>query len=202
MSGILRSRLMSFVSKKYRLANPTRELNISSAYPVKISAILGSRLMSSISENYRLENPVEEPIISSASPVEGQLPRTPRFILVPAVPRRLKNSGIQITAASDSSGEIDHCGMDDVSVSDTFKFNETDLASEESLWALYERWMSFHKVFRGPKKLKKRFKAFKDSVKVVHESNTTSDSCRFALNEFADSLPSESCCHGYPRNYI
>uniref|UniRef100_A0A2N9I7B2 Vignain n=1 Tax=Fagus sylvatica TaxID=28930 RepID=A0A2N9I7B2_FAGSY len=50
-----------------------------------------------------------------------------------------------------------------------FDFQEEDLASEERLWELYERWRSHHTATLDIKEKHKRFNVFKENVKHVHK---------------------------------
>lgn len=63
---------------------------------------------------------------------------------------------------------------------------EEDLASEESLWDLYERWRSYHTVPRDLREKNKRFNVFKQNVRHVHEVNQMDKPYKLRLNKFAD----------------
>lgn len=52
-----------------------------------------------------------------------------------------------------------------------FDLKEEDLASEESLWELYEKWRSHHTASRDLNEKHKRFNVFKENVKHVHKVN-------------------------------
>ncbi|KQJ88596.1 vignain [Brachypodium distachyon] len=86
-------------------------------------------------------------------------------------------------------------------------FTEKDLASEESLRGLYERWRSRYTVspstpgsgLRG--KLAdhdpaRRFNVFKENVKYIHEANKKDRPFRLALNKFAD-MTTDELRHSY-----
>jgi KDEL-tailed cysteine endopeptidase len=56
-------------------------------------------------------------------------------------------------------------------VTEAFDFHEKDLGSEESLWDLYERWRSHHRVSNSKNladEKHKRFNVFKENVMHVH----------------------------------
>ncbi|KAG6531579.1 thiol protease SEN102-like [Zingiber officinale] len=66
-------------------------------------------------------------------------------------------------------------------------FEDKDLASEESLWNLYERWRSHHTVTRDLDEKKKRFNVFKENVKFIHEFNQRKEvPYKLRLNKFGD----------------
>ncbi|XP_038971985.1 thiol protease SEN102-like [Phoenix dactylifera] len=63
-------------------------------------------------------------------------------------------------------------------------FDDRDLATEESLWNLYERWRSHHTVSRDLEH--ERFNVFKENVKFIHEFNKEGATFKLALNKFGD----------------
>jgi KDEL-tailed cysteine endopeptidase len=66
-------------------------------------------------------------------------------------------------------------------------FNESDLASEQALRDLYERWQAHHKVHRHHGEKGHRFGIFKDNVHFIHRHNKHGDrSYRLRLNHFGD----------------
>lgn len=65
-------------------------------------------------------------------------------------------------------------------------FSEKDLASDESLWDLYERWRSHHTVSRDLTEKQKRFNVFKENVKHIHEVNKMERPYKLKLNKFGD----------------
>ncbi|KAG2678687.1 hypothetical protein I3843_11G013100 [Carya illinoinensis] len=67
-----------------------------------------------------------------------------------------------------------------------FDFHEKDLASEESLWDLYERWRSHHTVSTSLGEKHKRFNVFKENVMHVHNTNRMEKPYKLKLNKFAD----------------
>jgi KDEL-tailed cysteine endopeptidase len=75
-------------------------------------------------------------------------------------------------------------------------FTEKDLASEESLRALYEQWRSHYMVSR-PAGLQeqddkaRQFNVFKENVRYIHEANKKGRPFRLALNKFADMTTDE-----------
>ncbi|KAK1293949.1 Vignain [Acorus calamus] len=72
------------------------------------------------------------------------------------------------------------------SISDAIHFDEKDLASEESLWDLYERWRSHHTVSRDLGEKNKRFNVFKENVRFIHEFNKGDKPFKLRLNRFGD----------------
>ncbi|KAF2282880.1 hypothetical protein GH714_043364 [Hevea brasiliensis] len=73
-----------------------------------------------------------------------------------------------------------------VGIAESFEFHENDLASEESLWDLYERWRSHHTVSRSLHEKHKRFSVFKYNVMTVHNTNKQDKPYKLKLNKFAD----------------
>ncbi|KAK1294624.1 hypothetical protein QJS10_CPA16g00330 [Acorus calamus] len=73
-----------------------------------------------------------------------------------------------------------------VSLSYALDFNEKDLASEESLWDLYERWRSHHTVSTNLRVKKERFNVFKENVRFIHEFNKGDEPFKLQLNQFGD----------------
>ncbi|KAK6922313.1 Cathepsin propeptide inhibitor domain (I29) [Dillenia turbinata] len=71
-------------------------------------------------------------------------------------------------------------------VAESFDFCEEDLATEESLWDLYERWRSHHTVTRDLQEKHKRFNVFKANVHHVHKVNKMDRPYKLRLNKFAD----------------
>ncbi|TKY73587.1 Vignain protein [Spatholobus suberectus] len=71
-------------------------------------------------------------------------------------------------------------------VANSFDFHDKDLASEESLWNLYERWRSHHTVSRSLGDKHKRFNVFKANVMHVHNTNIMDKPYKLKLNKFAD----------------
>ncbi|GMI87735.1 cysteine endopeptidase 1 [Hibiscus trionum] len=71
-------------------------------------------------------------------------------------------------------------------LAESFDYHESDLASEESLWDLYERWRSHHTVSRDMKEKQKRFNVFKENLKHIHNVNQMDRPYKLELNKFAD----------------
>lgn len=68
----------------------------------------------------------------------------------------------------------------------SFEFGEKDLASEEILWDLYERWRSHHTVSRDLNEKQQCYNVFKENVKHVHKANKMDKPYKLKLNKFAD----------------
>nr|AAD20453.1 cysteine endopeptidase precursor [Oryza sativa] len=64
-------------------------------------------------------------------------------------------------------------------------FDERDLESDEALWDLYERWQEHHHVPRHHGEKHRRFGAFKDNVRYIHEHNKRAPGYP-PLNRFGD----------------
>jgi len=71
-------------------------------------------------------------------------------------------------------------------ITKSFDFNENDLASEKSLWDLYERWRSHHTVTRSLDEKNNRFNVFKANVMHVNNTNKLDKPYKLKLNKFAD----------------
>lgn len=67
-----------------------------------------------------------------------------------------------------------------------FTFSEHDLASEEALSALYERWCAHHGLTPDIGERARRFSIFKDKARVVHEFNLGDAPYKLALNHLSD----------------
>ncbi|CAL4946040.1 unnamed protein product [Urochloa decumbens] len=66
-------------------------------------------------------------------------------------------------------------------------FDEKDLASDEALWDLYERWQAHHHVRRHHGEKGRRFGTFKENVHFIHAHNKRGDRpYRLRLNRFGD----------------
>ncbi|KAF7082326.1 hypothetical protein CFC21_086200 [Triticum aestivum] len=74
----------------------------------------------------------------------------------------------------------------------------SDLASEESLWALYERWCKRHNVGRDLSDKARRFKVFKENTRIIHEFNQGDAPYKLSLNLFGD-MTDEEVDHMYGR---
>lgn len=76
--------------------------------------------------------------------------------------------------------------MSILGIAESFDFHERDLASEDSLWDLYERWRSHHTVSRSLEDKHKRFNVFKHNVMHVYWVNLQDKPYKLKLNKFAD----------------
>ncbi|KAL6643925.1 hypothetical protein ACP70R_018691 [Stipagrostis hirtigluma subsp. patula] len=72
-----------------------------------------------------------------------------------------------------------------------FAYDEKDLASEEAMWALYERWCSFYEVRRDHDDMVRRFQGFKAKAREIHEFNKSGKSYTKGLFETSDWTPEE-----------
>ncbi|XP_076901985.1 vignain-like [Bidens hawaiensis] len=68
----------------------------------------------------------------------------------------------------------------------SFDFHENELQTEDSLWEMYERWRSHHKVAENHEEKRRRFNVFKANVLHVHETNKMDKPYKLKLNKFAD----------------
>ncbi|XBH75946.1 hypothetical protein VPH35_102664 [Triticum aestivum] len=75
---------------------------------------------------------------------------------------------------------------------------DTDLASEKSLWALYDRWCEHHSVARGLGEKARRFSVFKENARMVHKFNQGGAPYKLSLNLFGD-MTDEEVDNGYGR---
>ncbi|XP_021746603.1 vignain-like [Chenopodium quinoa] len=71
-------------------------------------------------------------------------------------------------------------------LAESFDFHEKDLASEESLWDLYERWRAHHTVSRDLQEKQRRFNVFKANARHVHQTNKMDKPYKLKLNMYAD----------------
>ncbi|XP_052205447.1 vignain-like [Diospyros lotus] len=76
----------------------------------------------------------------------------------------------------------------------SFDFTEEDLASEERLWDLYERWRSQHRVSRDLDEKRQRFNVFKMNVQYIHRVNKMDRPYKLKLNKFGDLTSHEFRC--------
>ncbi|KAK9104039.1 hypothetical protein Scep_020883 [Stephania cephalantha] len=68
-----------------------------------------------------------------------------------------------------------------------FEVNERDLESDETLWALYERWKIHHGIFRYSEDMQKSFDTFKKNAMYVHKVNQDKLSqSKVGLNKLGD----------------
>lgn len=71
-------------------------------------------------------------------------------------------------------------------ITEAFDFHEKDLGSEDSIWELYERWRSHHRVSTSLAEKHRRFNVFKENVMHVHNTNKMEKPYKLKLNKFAD----------------
>ncbi|CAL5019757.1 unnamed protein product [Urochloa decumbens] len=63
-------------------------------------------------------------------------------------------------------------------------YTEEDLASDDSMWALYERWAAHHEVVREHGEKVRRFPIFKNNARWIH--NNYGKKGKSAINIFGD----------------
>lgn len=69
----------------------------------------------------------------------------------------------------------------------SFDFHEKELETEESFWALYERWRShYHVADINHHKKHTQFNVFKSNLQHVHNTNKMNKPYKLKLNKFAD----------------
>ncbi|KAM7274594.1 hypothetical protein ACFE04_016460 [Oxalis oulophora] len=73
-----------------------------------------------------------------------------------------------------------------LAIAEGFEIHDKDLASEESLWDLYQRWRTHHTVSRDLDEKNIRFNVFKHNALYVHETNKMDKPYKLKLNKFAD----------------
>ncbi|KAK1653744.1 hypothetical protein QYE76_071549 [Lolium multiflorum] len=66
------------------------------------------------------------------------------------------------------------------------EFSDSDLATEESAWALYEVWIARHRVARDSAEKMRRFHIFKKNLRLVREFHERDPSYKLAINKFGD----------------
>ncbi|PAN05503.1 hypothetical protein PAHAL_1G234300 [Panicum hallii] len=76
------------------------------------------------------------------------------------------------------------------------QIHEDDLASDEALWSLYERWCKVFNQERDSDEMARRFQTFKDNVLLVYRVNNFGLPYKLKLNKFSDGKLKELC---YPR---
>ncbi|GAB2280552.1 hypothetical protein Dimus_015178 [Dionaea muscipula] len=72
---------------------------------------------------------------------------------------------------------------------DHFEFEEKDLASDRTLWDLYERWSIHHMIHRTREEKRRRFNVFKANVMHIHQHNNKMGGIKpykLRLNKFGD----------------
>ncbi|KAF8687379.1 hypothetical protein HU200_043068 [Digitaria exilis] len=80
------------------------------------------------------------------------------------------------------------------SAASAIDFTEHDLASEQSMWELYERWCEHYKVVRDPGEKARRFIVFKENARLISEFNHGHMSYNKSLNMFGDMTDDETRC--------
>jgi KDEL-tailed cysteine endopeptidase len=66
----------------------------------------------------------------------------------------------------------------------SFIYTEEDLASDDSIWALYERWATHHEVVRERGEKARRFAIFKNKARWIHDKYGRMG--KSAINIFGD----------------
>ncbi|XP_044953734.1 ervatamin-C-like [Hordeum vulgare subsp. vulgare] len=84
-------------------------------------------------------------------------------------------------------------------VASSMDITDADLVSDESLWALYERWCGHHNVRRDLDDKARRFSVFKDNARMIHKFNQRDAPYKLNLNLFGDMTDEEvdhihGCC--------
>ncbi|TVU49936.1 hypothetical protein EJB05_01281, partial [Eragrostis curvula] len=72
-----------------------------------------------------------------------------------------------------------------------FDYGEKDLASDEAMWAMYERWCAFYEVKRDRDDMVRRFGLFKERARRIHEFNQSGAPFTKGLNIFGDQTAEE-----------
>ncbi|KAM3309649.1 hypothetical protein ACQJBY_030744 [Aegilops geniculata] len=78
-----------------------------------------------------------------------------------------------------------------MSAASAMDITDKDLASEESLWAMYERWCENHSVEREIGDKTWRFNVFKENARMIHEFNQQDVPYKLSLNLFGDMTDEE-----------
>lgn len=78
-------------------------------------------------------------------------------------------------------------------------YTEHDLASEESLWALYERWCAHYNMARDLGEKTRRFNLFKENAHRIYEHNQGNATYTLGLNRFSDMTDEEFSRSPYGR---
>ncbi|KAG0515732.1 hypothetical protein BDA96_10G303500 [Sorghum bicolor] len=77
-------------------------------------------------------------------------------------------------------------------VASAIDYTERDLASEESLWALYERWCAHYNMARDHGEKTRRFDLFKENARRIYEHNHQGNATyTLGLNRFSDMTDEE-----------
>ncbi|RLN03493.1 hypothetical protein C2845_PM13G21200 [Panicum miliaceum] len=92
--------------------------------------------------------------------------------------------------------EGDRCGalfnLDMRSDKEGMPFDVNDLKSEQTLWSLYNRWLSYFNMARASVSKDYRFNIFKDSVRYIYELKGA-DPKNLELNHLCDVTIDELC---------
>uniref|UniRef100_A0ACD5VSR1 Uncharacterized protein n=1 Tax=Avena sativa TaxID=4498 RepID=A0ACD5VSR1_AVESA len=114
----------------------------------------------------------------------------------PLGPRFLRRGLANLPAGEDSTGLSVGAEPEDLEDEDDpyfardpatiFNYDEKDLASEESMWALYERWCVFFQVSRDHDEMRRRFDRFKTTARDIHEFNKSGATYTKGLNNRSD----------------
>ncbi|VAI41931.1 unnamed protein product [Triticum turgidum subsp. durum] len=84
-------------------------------------------------------------------------------------------------------------------VASSMDITARDLTSEESLWALYERWCEHHNVRRDLGDKAMRFSVFKENARMIHKFNQGDAPYKLSLNLFGDMTDEEEVDHMHGR---
>ncbi|KAI4978875.1 hypothetical protein ZWY2020_015628 [Hordeum vulgare] len=83
-------------------------------------------------------------------------------------------------------------------VATSVDITDMDLASEKSLWALYDRWCEHHNVVRDLGEKARRFSVFEENARMIHQFNQGDAPYKLSLNLFGD-MTDEEVDDGYGR---
>ncbi|CAN6343169.1 unnamed protein product [Urochloa humidicola] len=120
--------------------------------------------------------------------------RPPPSAAATASASRLLRRGLGTTHDDGSMNYVPICWVNPEAPIDpatTFNHGEEDLASEEAMWALYERWCAFHGIKRDRDEMLRRFGGFKEKARSIHEFNQSGASYTKQLGVGADRTPEE-----------
>ncbi|TVU49944.1 hypothetical protein EJB05_01291 [Eragrostis curvula] len=105
--------------------------------------------------------------------------------------RRLLRRGLA-TVTEDNPPGCEHMPWSDPEAPvPGFDYDDKDLASEEAMWAMYERWCAYHEVQRSRDDMLRRFGLFKERARRIHEFNQSGASFTKGLNIFGDQTAEE-----------
>ncbi|KAE8776521.1 KDEL-tailed cysteine endopeptidase CEP1 [Hordeum vulgare] len=83
-------------------------------------------------------------------------------------------------------------------VATSVDITDMDLASEKSLWALYDRWCEHHNVVHDLSEKARRFSVFEENARMIHQFNQGNAPYKLSLNLFGD-MTDEEVDDGYGR---